>query len=79
MGRGWGQAERKAILRALPGVPAFLSSLLILGLPQRTGKLWQPQAGLGPLPNYWKKLGIEIPPHFPSSLDPVSPEKLGGL
>lgn len=31
------------------------------------------------LPSCWKKLGIEIPHCFPSSLDPISPEKTGGL
>lgn len=31
------------------------------------------------LPSCWKKPGIEIPHYFPSSLDPISPEKTGGL
>lgn len=81
---GGGRKERKASLHALPGLQviteAFLSSFLSSGtFPSK--KL----ANSGNsrldwrlcLPNCWEKLGIEIPHHFPSSLDPISPREVG--
>lgn len=38
----------------------------------------RPDRGLH-LPSCWKNLGLEIPHYFSSPLDPISPEKMGGL